>query len=260
MPRDASDAIGPVHVPKAAEVFAKILRQKILDGEFPEGEPLPSERELVEQSSLSRAAVREAISSLKQQGLIVTRTGRHGGSIVTRPTSQDLISSLETYLRSRLEGENDMALLEMREIMEPWCAALAATRRTEQDLEHIRQQHKRMFSSVDSVNRYITASQEWHAAIADASHNVLVGAFLRARSNSVLSVANRARYDSRSAREATLNSHEEITSAIADQAPRLAFDLMREHVQASSTPLLETLTAATGMDHSDTSTERSDAC
>jgi DNA-binding FadR family transcriptional regulator len=248
VPGDAIAAIGPIHAPKASEIFARVLRQKILDGEFAAGEPLPPERTLVEQSTLSRAAVREAIGILKQQGLVVTRPGRNGGSIVTRPTSQDLISSLETYLRSRGEGENDATLLEMREIMEPWGAALAAARRTSSDLERIRQAHEHAVESVDSISAYVSAGQRWHSAVADASHNVLVAAFLRARSESVLSAADRARYDSLSARTATLEAHEALTSAIADQDPQRAFQLMSQHVQAGELALLQTLVDQTRRD------------
>jgi DNA-binding FadR family transcriptional regulator len=251
VPKDAIRTIGPIHAPKASELFARVLRQKILDGEFPEGEPLPPERTLVEQSTLSRAAVREAIGILKQQGLVATRPGRNGGSIVTRPTSQDLVSSLETYLQSRGRDENDATLLEMREIMEPWGAALAAARRTDDDLGRIRDAHQRAVESVDTIGRYVTAGQRWHSAVADASHNVLVAAFLRARSDSVLSAADRARYDSLSARTATLEAHETLTSAIADRDPQRAFELMCRHVQAGEHPLLPSLVALTQRDGSD---------
>ncbi|GAB3003408.1 FCD domain-containing protein [Amycolatopsis acidiphila] len=245
--------IGPIHAPKASEIFADLLRQKILDGEFPEGQPLPSERSLGEQSRLSRAAVREAIGILKQQGLIVSKPGRNGGSIVTRPTSQELVASLQTYVRSQGWGADNRTLLEMREIIEPWCAAFAASHRTDEDLQRIRQRLDQASASIDRVEEYVSAGLSWHAAVADAGHNVLLSAFMSAASTPFLSAADHGRYDSLKARKSTLKTHKAITAAISDRDPQRAFDLMARHVQGSEAPLLENLattlendTAATG--------------
>jgi DNA-binding FadR family transcriptional regulator len=111
--------LGPVDVPKAADVLANLLRDRILSGEIAEGEALPPERTLVEQSRLSRASVREALRILKQQGLIVTRPGRGGGSVVARPSADDLVGSLDLYLRGQGWGRGNTTLLEAREIIEP---------------------------------------------------------------------------------------------------------------------------------------------
>lgn len=249
---DGGDApvIGPIHAPKASEIFAKVLREKILAGEFSEGEMLPPERSLVEQSGLSRASVREAIGILKQQGLVTTRPGRNGGSVVTRPSSQELISSLETYLQSQGWGRDHRTVLELREIIEPWCAAFAASRRSEADLLRIEQAHARGTAAITNIGHYVEAGQAWHTAVAEASHNELLSAFMRARSDAVLSASDRARYDSLDARRATLRVHESVTAAISDQDPRRAFYLMGEHVRSGGSPLLDTLVERTGHDGS----------
>lgn len=239
-----ASVIGPVHAPKASEIFADLLRQKILDGEFPEGQPLPPERSLGEQSRLSRAAVREAIGILKQQGLIVSKPGRNGGSIVTKPTSQELVASLQTYVRSQGWSSDNGTVLEMREIIEPWCAALAAGRRTDEDLQRIRQHLDEGAASVESVERQVSARLDWHAAVAGASHNVLLSALMSAASTAFLSAADHSRYDSLTARKATLEAHRTITAAIVDREPQQAFDLMAEHVQSSDTSLLQSLMTA----------------
>jgi DNA-binding FadR family transcriptional regulator len=53
--------LGPLTVPKASDVLAAELRERILDGEFAEGTALPAERELVTQTRMSRSTVREAL-------------------------------------------------------------------------------------------------------------------------------------------------------------------------------------------------------
>lgn len=255
-PSTRSSVIGPIHAPKASEIFAKVLRQKILDGDFSAGEPLPSERTLVEQSQLSRASVREAIGILKQQGLVVTRPGRNGGSIVTRPTSQELVASLETYLLSQGWGRDNATVLEMREIMEPWCAAFAASRRTEVDIARIRRAHEQAVASIGSIENYVQAGQGWHTAVAEASHNVLLAAFMGARSDSVLSAADHARYDSLEARQGTLRVHQAITDAIGNHDPERAFELMADHVRGSASPLLENLVSSVGRNSQDADVRR----
>jgi DNA-binding transcriptional ArsR family regulator len=67
-------------VPKASDVLADSLRQRILSGELPTGSALPVERELAATTRLSRTAVREALRILEIEGLIEIRPGRSGGS------------------------------------------------------------------------------------------------------------------------------------------------------------------------------------
>ena len=70
----------PVDVPKASDVLARELRERILSGELVEGTPLPAERELVKQTQMSRATVREALRILEVQNLVRVRAGRAGGA------------------------------------------------------------------------------------------------------------------------------------------------------------------------------------
>src|ERR1700739_4940114 len=89
-PRSQSELrLGPVEVPKASDVLAGELRERILTGELAEGEPLPAERELVKQAQMSRATVREALRILEVQNLVRVKTGRAGGAFVQRPTTND---------------------------------------------------------------------------------------------------------------------------------------------------------------------------
>lgn len=236
----------PVTVPKPAAMLAEMLREKILRGEFPEGETLPTERELVEQTRLTRAAVREALGVLKQQGLVTTRPGRHGGTVVTRPSVTDLRSSLEVYIQSQGWNAQTPVLQEIREIVEPWCAGLAAARHTEEDLAAIRDKLAWMERSIAVVGDYLQASLGWHFAIADASHNVLLSALMRSRSHDVVTAADHRRYEETTAREASVAAHQELTEVIASRDPERAYALMAEHVRVGDGPLLTELAAEVG--------------
>jgi GntR family transcriptional repressor for pyruvate dehydrogenase complex len=233
--------LGPVEVPKAAEVLANLLRDRILSGEIAEGETLPPERSLVEQSRLSRASVREALRILKQQGLIVTRPGRGGGSVVARPSADDLVGSLDLYLRGQGWGRGNATLLEAREIIEPWCAALAARRRTDADLQVIDACNAAMRQVIEDLPAYLAANLAWHIAVADASHNELLAAFMHAVSKAVLTQTDSAEFNSPKVRQTAVRAHKRVTEAIRDGDPAQAHRRMATHVHGFGEALMESL-------------------
>ena len=78
-------SVGRVKATKSSEALADVLREQILAGGFDEGTSLPSERDIVDETGLGRGSVREALRVLEVEGLIRTKTGRHGGAFATRP-------------------------------------------------------------------------------------------------------------------------------------------------------------------------------
>jgi DNA-binding GntR family transcriptional regulator len=68
-----------------------------------------------------------------------------------------------------------------------------------------------------------------------------MSAFMQARSDSIMSAASRARYDSSTARKATISAHGQICEAIEARNVRRAYELMTSHVRGSASPLLESL-------------------
>src|SRR5262245_55857568 len=121
----------PVRSSKVYEQITKQIEQLILSGKLRSGDRLPTERELAEQFQASRTAVREAMKTLAQKGLVDMRPGR--GTIVIDGTSQAMRHSLGLMIRVGQAGGSDN-LVEVREILEPEIAALAAARAME---EHI---------------------------------------------------------------------------------------------------------------------------
>src|ERR1700712_21997 len=119
--------LSPMEVPKASDVLANELRERILSGDFPEGTPLPPERELVVQTRMSRTTVREALRVLEVQGLVRIKAGRAGGAFVQRPGEESVAGSLDLLIRGR--RLRLASVHETREAIEPSCARLAALNR-----------------------------------------------------------------------------------------------------------------------------------
>lgn len=218
--------IGRIDVPKASAVLAETLREKILSGEIAEGTSLPPERELVTQTGLSRATVREALRILESQGLLTIRAGRAGGAFVTRPNSQSVASSIELFLRGgrvKLQSLHDT-----REAVEPFCAALAARARTDDDLAEMEAASDEMMT--DDLATYLAGNVRWHVAVARASHNELLAGFMQAISQAIFEATDLKDFVDAEVRETAVRAHRAITDAIRAQDADAAHRRMMRHV------------------------------
>lgn len=224
--------IKPVNVPKAADVLAAILREKILGGELNEGADLPSERELGIQSGLSRASVREALRILEGEGLIATRVGRNGGSAVVRPSSAAIERSVGIFIRG--QGIRLEEVLETRAAIEPPSARFAALHRTDADLEEIEKCHAKVehSSMLGDVDAYVRANLDWHVQIVRASHNELMIAFITAVSHSVYLATDLDGFNSVTVRNAVIHAHRRVMDAIKARDGDAAARRMERHVGA----------------------------
>jgi DNA-binding FadR family transcriptional regulator len=119
----ARSIFSPVPVRNAFEVTVERLAQSIRLGVLVGGERLPPERELADTLGVSRVTLREAIAALRDAKLVESRRGRGGGTFVVAPADPSAASSLDKAARPSL---NDT--LDLRRIVEPGAAALAATR------------------------------------------------------------------------------------------------------------------------------------
>lgn len=236
LPAEAMD-LGRVEVPDAPEVLAALLRSKILSGELAEGSALPTERSLVEQTRLSRATVREALRILQIQGLVARRVGRGGGSIVARPGTEDIVGWLDIYLEGR--RLDTTVLLEAREIIEPWCAALAAERRSDADLEILDGWNRQMWRVVDDLPAYLQSNVGWHIAVADAGRNELIGAVMHALGNALLRQTGGEHFNTDEVRASAIRAHEAVTEAIRARDPESARRRMARHVHGFATAILQ---------------------
>lgn len=221
-----------ISVPKAADVLAGILREKILGGALAEGADLPNERDLGLQSGLSRASVREALRILEGEGLIVTRTGRNGGSAVLRPTSATIERSVGIFIR----GQNIRfeAVLETRSAIEPASARFAAKHRTDDDLQAMEQAHAKLIeaSGAGDLQAYVQANLDWHVQVVRASHNELLIAFITAVSKPVYVDSDVEGFNSAEVRAAVIRAHQHVMDAIRAGDGDAAERRMARHVGA----------------------------
>ena len=235
-PRRRAVRLTPLQVPKASDVLADDLRERILRGDFPEDTALPPERELVSQTRMSRATVREALRILEVQGLVRVKTGRAGGAYVSRPGQDSMADSVDLLIRAR--RIRIPALLETREAIEPFCAQLAATHRTEEDLGRLEAANAAM-AAAGTLAEFLQSNVDWHVAVAAASRNELLTGFMRALSRSIYAATDTEGFVDDDVRRTTLRAHRTVTKAIQAQDPDAARRRMSRHVHSYAEAVME---------------------
>lgn len=149
---------------KLSERIARQLTHAIHTGELSAGVRLPTEAALGEHFGVSRSVVREAISMLRNAGLVISRRG--SGSFVAEKPTASLVQALPgDSLQSVLH------ILELRRALEGEAAFHAAGRRTNSQLRRMRNAMVEIDEAVESGESGVEQDMAFHRAIAEASHN-----------------------------------------------------------------------------------------
>lgn len=153
------------------------LAGAIVSGRFKPGETLPREAELMTTYNASRTSVREALKVLAAKGLVETR--QKIGTLVRDPELWNAFDSdVLAWLRNIGQGKQMLQdMIELRQVVEPAAARLAAGRATIDDLNRIEKACAAMRAAVSQSTSYATADVEFHKAVFAATHNALLRSF-----------------------------------------------------------------------------------
>ena len=216
-----------VRTSRLYEQIVQQIEESILKGALKAGDQLPAERDLAQRFGVSRTAVREAVKALREKGLVEAYTGR--GTFITDGTSQAVRQSIGLIAKiGQPNGSTQLA--EVRAILEPEIAALAATRIQEPHLALMREAVALMDRKYDAPDAFIEADLDFHLAVAEAADNPMILSLLdsivgllreqRTRIFQVEGGANRGQFH-----------HKRILQAIEQHNPEKARDAMRAHLQ-----------------------------
>ena len=166
------------HPSRLSDWVKDLLKQAVWQGDLKPGERLPVEKEIARKLKVSKVTVREALREMESEGLIEKRRGMYGGSFVAEPSLSKMLDQVTNYYHTG--GITLQELVEFRRILEPTLVAMAAERRTEEDLEKIRENMAAFEQSLDAGEMDHALAIEFHRLIADACHNPLVSAVMAA--------------------------------------------------------------------------------
>lgn len=159
---------------RTARLYEQIVQQieeSIVRGDLKPGDQLPAERDLALRFGVSRTAVREAVKALREKGLVEAYSGK--GTFITDGTTQAVRQSLDLMVKIG-QGEGANHLAEVRAILEPEIAALAAQRIQEPELATMREAVSVMDSAGHDPDAYIEADLDFHLALAEGAANPLI--------------------------------------------------------------------------------------
>jgi GntR family transcriptional repressor for pyruvate dehydrogenase complex len=160
-----------VRTSRLYEQIVQQIEESIVKGALKPGDQLPAERELAQRFGVSRTAVREAVKALREKGLVEAYSGR--GTFITDGTSQAVRQSLDLITKiGQPEGSHQLA--EVRAILEPEIAALAAIRIQEPELATMREAVAVMDRAGSDPDAYIEADLDFHLALAEAAANPII--------------------------------------------------------------------------------------
>ena len=212
---------------KLADQVASTLETEIRAGRIQASEKLPTEAALAQQFEVSRTVVREAISRLKSLGLVDSRQG--SGVYVKAPG----IEPLHFDLPHAASREAVMQIVEVRRALESEVAELAAQRRSEADVQAIREAMQRISDAVQAGRDGAEEDVEFHRAIARAAGNPFListldylARFLQGATR--VTRANEARRSDFA--QAVTQEHEQIVRAIESGDARGARNAATEHM------------------------------
>src|ERR671923_1177995 len=202
------------------------IHDLIREGRLKAGDQLPSERELAETFKVSRTSVREALRALETKGLIVSRIGM--GNFVADLPVESLVAPLAKLL---IEEKNALAdIFEMRKLIEPHIAAMAAERATKSDLERMRRILKKQSEAVNRGETGVEADAELHFAIGQATQNQALEKLVSGLME-VLSHSREESLQTLDRRKVSIESHRRILAAIERHDGAKAQEAMLHHIE-----------------------------
>ncbi len=216
----------PLQHERLYQQIVQQIENRIAVGDLKVGDQLPSERELSDQFAVSRTAVREAIKALHEKGLVDIMVGR--GTFIAKATTDLVRRSLDMLVKFD-SARGYLPLVEVREIMEPEIAALAAKYATDEYLNALQDAFAKMEAVIGDVDEFVEADLDFHLALAEATQNPIIPALLdpiidlmreqRILITHIKGVAEHGQYN-----------HKIILETIKRRDPDAARQAMRQHL------------------------------
>lgn len=222
-----------IQTKKIYEMVAEQIQDMIKDAKLKPGDQLDSVEQLAKKFNVSRSTIREALSALRATGFIEVRQGE--GTFVKK---KDLQLSTPITLPQNMDKKTMLEFLDARKIIESNSAAMAASKRTDDDLckmkEALYQMEKVLEHEQLDGDLGEKADQQFHLAISEATHNFVLIQMMSQMENALYNMMHKSRQIWLLSDPATFKrlyqEHLSIYRAIEDRNATLAQQLMLSHL------------------------------
>jgi GntR family transcriptional repressor for pyruvate dehydrogenase complex len=193
------------------EIFEQI-KALIFSGKLSPSDKLPPERELAKFLNVGRSSLREALVQLSTVGLIEAR--KTNGFFV-RSMSEDIVGPMKSFIEDELRNLIDF--MEVRKMLDIYCAKEAIKRGTYEDMDKIR-------GALEQGD-----NNRFHAAIAEATHNVILY-HVMSDMYDLLSTIAFIKKRRQETGNASVRHHKKIYEALVNRDPDAAEEAVKEHL------------------------------
>ncbi|WP_045731458.1 FadR/GntR family transcriptional regulator [Pseudarthrobacter chlorophenolicus] len=226
MEKTARLGLERVSRPRLYEQLVEQILAYIESAQLKPGDLLPAERDLAERLGVSRATLAQALVALEVLGVIDVQHGT-GAVLARRPSVASVIKGLREH-RSRLPE-----IVEARSTLEGKLAALAASRRTDEDLKAIDHALEVMATEISDGDRGTRGDELFHEAITAAAHSSVLAQLMAFIAEMILETRMES-LGQPGRPEQSLASHRRIADAIRDKDPEAAAEAMLAHIELVS--------------------------
>ncbi|MDO4582105.1 MAG: FadR/GntR family transcriptional regulator [Bacillota bacterium] len=212
-------------ISRGARVYEKVvekIKRSIAEGDILPGQPLPSERQLMDSFGVSRASLREAFRVLELLGLIESVPGK--GRFVRQPRA---VAADDQTLP--LEESAILELMEARRILDPAIAAESAMRALSADLTRLLQIVSVGADQAVGPKARARIDFDFHLALAEATHNFVFVNLTRMNFDLIMATHERI-YNLLNDKDAFLLEHRAIYDAVCDHDPARAREAAAAHI------------------------------
>ena len=199
------------------------LFQYILKNDLKTGAKLPNEYALAEEFSVSRGTVREAVKRLESRGILRVRhgSGTYVASLLPMQSDALGLDDVEDKIQLALD------LTDVRLMLEPSIASLAAQNRTDEEVEQLAEYCDAVREKIEAGEDYLIEDMRFHWFLAKCSHNMVIESLMPIIDTAVISIANITRKE---LLNATIDTHQEILEGVIDRDPQAARAAMSMHI------------------------------
>lgn len=203
------------------EQVAEQITAWITENGLRPGDRIPPERELASRLGVSRATLSQALVALEVVGVVAVRHG--DGTVVRSAPGGRIVESI------RAHADRLPEIIDTRDALETKLAALAAARRTPEDLGRIDEALAAMEADIDAGGRGVEGDERFHGAVTAAAHSLLLARLM----DEISELIKESRIESLSQPDrprASLAGHRAIAEGIRAGDPEAASEAMHAHV------------------------------